>query len=240
VCAGHAVRIESRGPDGREYHGDRTHARGRHRRVRFAVPRSGTDARRTGTGRAWRLSDGRMPLRQVMRNECGRGGCRRSIQQSQDCKRIANAPRVTSRQEASPDDMEVRLELHVSALFGTRRQPASRHLGSSYPEVDSSNLSPATKAKPLLRGRVGRGLPRRSSANEKPSESSISGRDDICPGQSHVARRSIGRAQNPVRSSSDPRARYKRARQRWYRRTKAIPANAFANARAEPSRGTSV
>ena len=47
------------------------------------------------------------------------------------CKRIANVPRVTSRQVLSPDDIWALPKVHVTALFDLRRHPASGGLGSS-------------------------------------------------------------------------------------------------------------
>jgi len=64
-------------------------------------------------------------LPKVMRTRgaraCG-GGFGRA---RRNCKRIANAPRVTRRQVAPRNDMEADPELHVSAVFGTRRPQAS-------------------------------------------------------------------------------------------------------------------
>src|SRR5438128_10685183 len=46
-------------------------------------------------------------------------------------KRIANGPRGTSHQDASPDGIEVNLKVHVSAPFGICRHSPSGRSGSS-------------------------------------------------------------------------------------------------------------
>src|SRR5205823_10025715 len=47
------------------------------------------------------------------------------------CKRIANTPRVMSRQRLSPDNMKTVAKLHVKAVFDITRHPLSARSGSS-------------------------------------------------------------------------------------------------------------
>jgi hypothetical protein len=83
-------------------------------------------------------------LPKVMRTRGARPCGGRSVGARRNCKRIANAPRVTSRQEASRDDMETVLNLHLRAPFDTRRQQPTGTWEAHDPELTGSNSVPAT------------------------------------------------------------------------------------------------
>jgi hypothetical protein len=70
-------------------------------------------------------------LRQVMGTYRSRFGPVLLCNMGPNCKRIANVPRVTSRQGASPDGIWPGPKVHVTAVLGSRRHPASGPLGSS-------------------------------------------------------------------------------------------------------------
>ena len=67
------------------------------------------------------------PLPALMGMPCEGSLAKRPGRNERKCKRIANVSCVTSRQRAAPNDIEANPKLHVSAPFGTRRQPASGH-----------------------------------------------------------------------------------------------------------------